>query len=92
MASIKERLREGPPLSGYLNLIPSPVATQALAAAGADVVVIDQEHGPIGPESVQAMVAATAGAGCSHGCASPPSMSPRQSQPSTPAPRGSCSR
>jgi 4-hydroxy-2-oxoheptanedioate aldolase len=65
MPSIKERLREGPPLSGYLNLIPSPVATQALAAAGADVVVIDQEHGPIGPESVQAMVAATAGTGCS---------------------------
>jgi hypothetical protein len=60
MPSIKERLREGPPLSGYLNLIPSPVATQALAAAGADVVVIDQEHGPIGAESVHAMVAATA--------------------------------
>jgi 4-hydroxy-2-oxoheptanedioate aldolase len=52
MPSIKERLREGPPPSGYLNLIPSPVATQALAAAGADVVMIDQEHGPIGPESV----------------------------------------
>ena len=65
MPSIKERLREGPPLSGYLNLIPSPVATQALAAAGADVVVIDQEHGPIGPESVHAMVAATAGTECS---------------------------
>ena len=55
----------GPPLSGYLNLIPSPVATQALAAAGADVVVIDQEHGPIGAESVHAMVAATAGTQCS---------------------------
>jgi 4-hydroxy-2-oxoheptanedioate aldolase len=65
MPSIKERLREGPPLSGYLNLIPSPVATQALAAAGADVVVIDQEHGPIGAESVHAMVAATAGTECS---------------------------
>src|SRR5215217_5974356 len=64
MPSIKERLREGPPLSGYLNLIPSPVATQALAAAGADVVVIDQEHGPIGAESVHAMVAATAGTQC----------------------------
>jgi len=41
------------------------VATQALAAAGADVVMIDQEHGPIGPESVHAMVAATAGTECS---------------------------
>ena len=65
MPSIKERLREGAPLSGYLNLIPSPVVTQALAAAGADVVVIDQEHGPIGAESVHAMVAATAGTQCS---------------------------
>jgi 2-keto-3-deoxy-L-rhamnonate aldolase RhmA len=65
MASIKERLRAGtPPLAGYLNLIPSPVATQALAAAGADVLVIDQEHGPIGPESLHAMIATTAGTDC----------------------------
>ena len=49
MTSIGERLRAGgPPLAGFANLIPSPVATQALAAAGADVVMIDQEHGPIG--------------------------------------------
>ena len=51
MTSIGERLRAGgPALAGFANLIPSPVATQALAAAGADVVMIDQEHGPIGPE------------------------------------------
>jgi hypothetical protein len=31
MPSIKERLREGPPLSGYLNLIPSPVPRDPLA-------------------------------------------------------------
>ncbi len=66
MTSIGERLRGGgPPLAGFLNLIPSPVATQALAAAGADVVVIDQEHGPIGPESLHAMIASTAGTSCS---------------------------
>jgi 4-hydroxy-2-oxoheptanedioate aldolase len=66
LASVRERLRTGQvPLSGFLNLIPSPVATQALAAAGADVVVIDQEHGPIGPESLHAMIAATAGTACS---------------------------
>jgi 4-hydroxy-2-oxoheptanedioate aldolase len=52
-------------MGGYANLIPSPVVTQALAAAGADVVMIDQEHGPIGPESLHAMVAATAGTACS---------------------------
>lgn len=66
MASIKERLRTGEaPLACYFNVIPSPVATQALAAAGADLVVIDQEHGPIGPESLHAMVASTAGTPCS---------------------------
>src|SRR5829696_7991952 len=66
MTSIGERLRAGgPPLAGFANLIPSPVATQALAAAGADVVLIDQEHGPIGPESLHAMVACTAGTSCS---------------------------
>jgi 4-hydroxy-2-oxoheptanedioate aldolase len=35
MASIKERLRAGePPLACFFNVIPSPVASQALAAAG----------------------------------------------------------
>lgn len=65
MASIRERLRSSDPLGGFLNLIPSPVATQALAAAGADVLTIDTEHGPIGPESLHAMIAATAGTQCS---------------------------
>jgi 4-hydroxy-2-oxoheptanedioate aldolase len=65
VATIRERLRGQVPLAGFLSLIPSPVVTQALAAAGADVVVVDQEHGPIGPESLHAMVAATAGTGCS---------------------------
>jgi len=66
MTSIKERLRSGKePLAGFVNVIPSPVATQAVAAAGADVVLIGQEHGPIGPESLHAMVASTAGTSCS---------------------------
>ena len=66
MLSVRERLRAGEvPLSAFVNLIPSPVATQALAAAGADVVWIDQEHGPIGPENLHAMVASTAGTPCS---------------------------
>ena len=66
MATMKERLREGSePLSGYVNVIPSPVVTQAIASAGADWVVIDQEHGPIGPENLHAMIAATQGTACS---------------------------
>jgi len=65
VASIRQRLHGGPPLAGFLNLIPSPVVTQALGAAGADVLTIDTEHGPIGPESLHAMIAATAGTDCS---------------------------
>ena len=66
MAGVRERLRMGQdPLTAFVNLIPSPVVTQALAAAGADVVLIDQEHGPIGPENLHAMIASTAGSPCS---------------------------
>lgn len=66
MTGVRERLAaRGAPLAAFVNVIPSAVATQALAAAGADVVMIDQEHGPIGPESLHAMVASTAGTRCS---------------------------
>jgi 2-keto-3-deoxy-L-rhamnonate aldolase RhmA len=62
---LKERLaREGDVLNGVLGAIPSAVAAQAIAAAGADFLVIDREHGPIGRESMQAMIAATAGTAC----------------------------
>jgi 4-hydroxy-2-oxoheptanedioate aldolase len=60
----KERLRSGETLRGVFNVIPSAVTTQVMAAAGADFVVIDREHGPIGRETLHAMVAATAGTGC----------------------------
>ncbi|VIO78998.1 HpcH/HpaI aldolase family protein [Bradyrhizobium ivorense] len=48
----------------FICTIPSAVVTQALAQAGADVVVIDQEHGAIGPEHLHAMIASTAGTKC----------------------------
>jgi 2-keto-3-deoxy-L-rhamnonate aldolase RhmA len=66
MTTFKERLRAGKePLAAFMSFIPSPVATQALAAAGADVLVVDQEHAPIGPETMHAMIASTAGTPCS---------------------------
>ena len=61
---MKQRLRSGETLAGYLATIPSAVSVQAIAAAGADWVVIDQEHGAVGPESLHAMIAATAGTPC----------------------------
>jgi len=51
-------------LNGHVCVIPSAVVTQAVAAAGADYVIIDQEHSPIGFETLHAMVAATAGTDC----------------------------
>jgi 4-hydroxy-2-oxoheptanedioate aldolase len=67
VSTIKERLKEPSKelLAGVISVIPSAVVTQALAAAGADVLMIDQEHGPIGPETLHAMIASTAGTPCS---------------------------
>ena len=46
-------------------VIPSAVVTQAIASAGADAVLIDQEHGAIDIGALHAMIAATAGTNCS---------------------------
>ena len=51
-------------LNWHVTVIPSAVVTQAIAAAGADIVIIDQEHGPIGFETLHAMIAATQGFEC----------------------------
>ena len=63
MSSFRARLRDGEVVRGVFHEIPSAVAAQATAAAGADFVVIDREHGPIGREAMHAMIAAAAGAG-----------------------------
>ena len=60
----KERLSAGELLRGVASVIPSAVATQAVAAAGVDFVMVDREHGPIGRENLHAMVASTAGTDC----------------------------
>ena len=61
---MKERVRSADLLRGIVTVIPSAVVTQAVAAAGADFVLIDREHGPIGHETMHAMIAATAGTRC----------------------------
>jgi len=46
--TLKAKLSEpGRLLNWHVCVIPSAVVTQAVAAAGADGVIIDQEHGPI---------------------------------------------
>lgn len=49
------------PCTMQFNIIPSPVVTQMMASAGADVVCIDMEHGPIDFKDAQAMIMATQG-------------------------------
>jgi 4-hydroxy-2-oxoheptanedioate aldolase len=62
---IKERLaQEGEVLHGVLSAIPSAISVQAIAAAGADFLMIDREHSPVGREAMAAMIAATAGTAC----------------------------
>lgn len=61
---LKERLRAEQTLRGVVNVIPSAVVTQTIAASGADLVMIDREHAPIGRETLHAMIAATAGTEC----------------------------
>ena len=63
--SLKRKLADAQRLlNGHVCVIPSAVVTQAVAAAGADYVIIDQEHAPVGPETLHAMIAATAGTDC----------------------------
>ena len=60
----KQRLTGDELLRGVVNVIPSAVVTQAIAAAGADLVMIDREHGAIDRAVLHAMIAATAGTAC----------------------------
>lgn len=46
---------------GYLVTVPAVAAVQALAGSGADFVIIDLEHAPIGIETASMMIAATKG-------------------------------
>jgi len=63
--TLKAKLAEpGRLLTCVISVIPSAVVTQAIAAGGADCVIIDQEHGPIGFETLHAMIAATQGTSC----------------------------
>ena len=61
--TLSERLRSGPPIVATFSMIASPIVVELLAKAGFDAVVLDTEHGPIGPESLNALVPACRAAG-----------------------------
>ena len=61
---LRRKLAEGRPVYGTLATMPSPQLAQLLAGCGFDWLMIDMEHGAIGIESAQAMIAATAVSDC----------------------------
>jgi 4-hydroxy-2-oxoheptanedioate aldolase len=65
MPTFREKLADpSARMTAHLCTIPSPLVPQAIAAAGADAVIVDMEHGAVDHASAQAMIAATAGTDC----------------------------
>lgn len=65
MPSLKRKLHHSDSrLSGVVCTIPSATVTQAIAASGVDMVIVDLEHGAVDHASAHAMIAATAGTEC----------------------------
>jgi len=63
--SLKAKLADPSRLLNFqVCVIPSAVATQAMAAAGTDCLIFDQEHGPVDFASLHAMIASTQGTAC----------------------------
>ena len=56
--SFRARLLTGEPLLGAFVNIESPTAVELLAVAGMDFLMIDGEHGPIGPAEAVEMIRA----------------------------------
>ena len=52
------------PIYTEVSVIPSATVAQVVAAAGADAIIIDQEHGATDIAALHSMIAATAGTDC----------------------------
>ncbi|MEP2533195.1 aldolase/citrate lyase family protein [Shimia sp.] len=65
MPSLKKKLSDPTlKLTAHVCTIPSATVTQAIAASGADAVIIDMEHGAVDYGSGHAMISATSGFDC----------------------------
>jgi len=62
--TVKQKLDSGAAVIGTAVTTPSPQLIRMLIECGFDWLMIDLEHGPIGPESMQAMINATQGSDC----------------------------
>ncbi|HVC20356.1 MAG TPA: aldolase/citrate lyase family protein [Vicinamibacterales bacterium] len=74
--TLPERLRTGSPLVTTFSMIASPMIVELLARAGFDAVVLDAEHGPLGPESLNVLIPAARAANL------PPIVRVRANEPS----------
>jgi 4-hydroxy-2-oxoheptanedioate aldolase len=61
--SARDVLHTGGSAIGLWATIPSPVSAELAARSGADYVVVDQQHGAVGPGELLAMLQAIQGAG-----------------------------
>lgn len=62
-AQLKARMRAGETVVGAFVFLPSPAVVEILAEAGFDFVIIDQEHSPRNPETVENMIRAAEACG-----------------------------
>ena len=63
MSAIRDVLHPGGSAIGLWATIPSPVTAELAARSGAGYVVVDQQHGAVGPGELLAMLQAIQGAG-----------------------------
>jgi 4-hydroxy-2-oxoheptanedioate aldolase len=61
---MRRKLESGAAVVGTILSMPSPAMAQLLAGAGLDFLMIDMEHGAIGRDALQPLIAATAVADC----------------------------
>jgi len=61
---LRSKLAAGNPIIGTAVTMPSPQLMRTLVDCGFDWLMVDLEHGPIGPESAQTMINATQGSDC----------------------------
>jgi len=62
---LKEKLDAGETVIGTWSIIPSVTAVDIIASAGLDFIILDQEHGPAGTETLQEMIMACESRGTS---------------------------
>jgi len=63
LTALRAALADGGPVIGLWASIPSSLTAESAAAAGAEYVVVDQQHGAVEPDRLMAMLQAIGGGG-----------------------------